>query len=76
MSREVIVRDEFYRLGKEVRQRRWIGGVLIFDIGSPVVAVDCWNLQSAWTTLVKLPAALMKEGPKSLMIKKSVASTA
>jgi len=72
----VIVRDEFYRRGKETRQRRFIDGVLMFDIGSPVVFVDLWNLQSIWTTIVKLPTALVKEGPKAMVLQKPVASTA
>jgi hypothetical protein len=63
----VEVRDEFYQLGKETRQRRFINGVLMFDIGYPVVFVDFWNLRSVWTSLVKLPTALVKEGPKALV---------
>jgi len=64
----VEIRDEFYRRGKEERQRRFVNGALIFDIGSPVVFIDLWNLQSVWTSFVKLPTSLVKEGPKALVL--------
>jgi hypothetical protein len=68
MSRTVLVHDYYYRdhSGNQ-RVQRWIGDQCVYDETSSVVIVDWWNLKSVWATLIKLPIALVKEGPKAMV---------
>ena len=65
----VEVRDYYYRDrdGKQ-RVQRWIGNACIYDDWSRVVFLDWENIQSVWITLMKRPTALVKEGPKAIVL--------
>lgn len=69
MSATVIVRDYFYRddAGK-MRMQRWIGNHCVDDDEARVVFVDWLRIQSVWTTLMKPCTALVKEGPKAMVV--------
>jgi hypothetical protein len=66
----VEVQDLYYRKPDgTIRYERWIEGWCVDSSDdSPVVFIDWWNLKSVWTTLVKLPTALVKEGPKAMVV--------
>ena len=69
MSRTVLIRDYFYRdPGGNLRMQRWIGDHCVEDIKSPVVLVNWSNIEAVWTMIVKLPTALVKEGPKAMVV--------
>ena len=69
MSETVLVRDYFYRdPSGELRMQRWIGNHCVEDIKSPVVIVNWSNIEAVWTTLMKRPTALVKEGPKAMVV--------
>ena len=61
--------DRYYRKPDgTIRHERWIGGRCTdYSDDFPVVFIDWWNLKSAWTTLIKRPMALVKEGPKAIV---------
>ena len=70
MSAYVEVQDRYYRKPDgTIRHERWIGGRCT-DCSDdfPVVFIDWWNLKSVWTTLVERPTALVKEGPKAMVV--------
>ena len=69
MAEKMIeIRDYFYRdRNGNQRVQRWIGNQCVYDETSSVVFIDWWNLKSVWTTMVKRPVALVKEGPKAIV---------
>ncbi len=72
----IEVQDRYYRKPDgTIRHERWIGGRCT-DCSDdfPVVFIDWWNLKSVWTTLIKRPTALVKEGPKAI-VKRSAPCT-
>jgi len=70
MSDTVLVQDRYYRkLDGTIRHERWIEDRFLECHGQArVVFVDWWNVKSMWTTLVKRPTALVKEGPKAMVL--------
>ena len=70
MPEWIEVQDRFYRMPDgTVCQERYINGKLFErrpDV--PVVFVDWWHLESIWTQMVKRPTALVKEGPKAIVL--------
>lgn len=65
----VEVQDRFYRLSDgRIWRERYINGVRVEQGPSPVVFVDWSYLESVWTTMVKRSTALVKEGPKAIVL--------
>lgn len=69
MPEWIEVQDRFYRMPDgTVYQERFINGRRVEFQKVPIVIVDWGNLESIWTTLVKRPTALVKEGPKAIVL--------
>ena len=69
-ERLIEARDYYYRdRNGKLWTQRWIGNRCIeSDHEAPIVLIDWWGLQAVWTTLVKLQTALVKEGPKAMVL--------
>ena len=75
MSAYVEVQDRYYRKPDgTIRHERWIGGRCV-DCSDdfPVVFIDWWTLEAAWTQMIKRPVSLVKEGPKAMVVYGSLA---
>ena len=69
MDHWIEVQDRFFRLPNgDVWRERWINGKRVESGVAPVVFVDWSCLESVWTTMVKRPTALVKEGPKAIVL--------
>ena len=69
MAEKMIkLRDYYYRdRNGKLRTQRWVGNRCIdSDHEACVVLIDWWNIEAVWTTLVRRPTALVKEGPRAI----------
>ncbi len=69
MSAYVEVQDRYYRKPDgTIRHERWIEGRCV-DCSDdfPVVFIDWWTVEAIWTQMIKVPTALVKEGPKAMV---------
>jgi hypothetical protein len=65
----VEVQDRYFRKPDgTIRHECWIEGRCVCSSDDyPVVFIDWWKLKAEWTTLIKQPTALLKEGPKAMV---------